>query len=82
MSWRLVKVLLSTGPNHLSQGVTHRAERCVALVWLLASVVKDPLGAPESTPLYSCLPPVWGAANGDLLNPHDSWDQNEYQNKN
>jgi hypothetical protein len=54
---------------HLSQGVRHRAEGCVALGWNLASVVNDPLGAPGSTPLYLCLPPVWGAAGGDLLDP-------------
>jgi hypothetical protein len=42
----------------------------MALEWLLGSVVNDPLGAPGSTPFYSCLPPVWGAAGGDLLDPH------------
>jgi hypothetical protein len=34
---------------HLSQGVRHRADGCVALGWNLASVVNDPLGAPDST---------------------------------
>jgi hypothetical protein len=53
--------------SHLSQGVRHRAEGCVALGWLIASVVKYPLGAPDSTSLYICLPPVWGAAGGDQL---------------
>jgi hypothetical protein len=32
-SWRVVRVLLSTGPDHLSQGVRHFAEDCVALGW-------------------------------------------------
>jgi hypothetical protein len=64
---------------HLSQGVRHRAEGCVALGWNLASVVNDPLGAPGRTPLYLCLPPVWGAGGGDLLEPLYSWDQNGYQ---
>jgi hypothetical protein len=41
----------------------------VALVWLIASVVNDPLGAPGSTPFYKCLPPVWGAAGGDSQFP-------------
>jgi hypothetical protein len=66
---------------HLSQGVRHRAEGCVALGWNLASVNNDPLGAPGSTPLYLCLPPVWGAAGGDLLDPLFSWDQNGDQRK-
>jgi hypothetical protein len=30
-----------------------------------------------SSPLYLCLPNVWGAAGGDLLNPQHSWDRNE-----
>jgi hypothetical protein len=64
---------------HLSQGVKHRAEGCVVLGWNLASVVNDPLGAPGSTPLYLCLPPVWGAAGGDFLDPLYSWDQNGNQ---
>jgi hypothetical protein len=71
-----VRVLYLTGPGHLSQGVRHRAEGCVALGWLLASVVNDPLGASGITPLYLCLPPVWGATDGDLLDPHYSWDRN------
>jgi hypothetical protein len=29
--------------------------------------------------LYLCLSPVWGAAGGDLLNPHYSWDHNGNQ---
>jgi hypothetical protein len=41
----------------------------VALGWLIACVVNDHLGAPGSTPLYICLPPVWGAAGGDELIP-------------
>jgi hypothetical protein len=36
--------------------------------------VNDPLRAPSSTPLYLCLHQVWGAAGGDFLNPHYSWD--------
>jgi hypothetical protein len=74
MSWRLVSVLFSTGPNHLTQGVRHRAEGCLALGWILANEVNDPLGAPGSTPLYLCLPPIWGAGGGNLLNPHYLWD--------
>jgi hypothetical protein len=66
---------------HLSQGVRHRAEGCVALGWNIASVVNDPLGAPGRTPLYLCLPPVWGAAGGDFLYPLYSWDQNGDQGK-
>jgi hypothetical protein len=73
-SWRIVRVPFLTGPNHLSQGVRYHAEGCVALGWSIASVVNDPLGAPGSTPLYLCLPPVRGTAGGDLLNPHYSWD--------
>jgi hypothetical protein len=65
---------------HLSQGVRHRAKGCVAMGWNLASVVNDPLGAPSRTPLYLCLPPIWGAA-GDFLNPLYSWDQNGDQSK-
>jgi hypothetical protein len=60
-----VRVPFLTGPNHLSHGVRHRTKGCVAL-WSIASVVNDPLGAPGSTPLYLCLPPVRGAAGGDL----------------
>jgi hypothetical protein len=71
--------------NHLTQGVRHRAEGCVALGWNLAGVVNDPLGAPGRTPLYLCFPPVWVAACGDILNPHYSWDQygnqKEYENR-
>jgi hypothetical protein len=37
--------------------------------------MNDPLGATGNTPLYLCLPPVWGVASGDVLNPHYSWDQ-------
>jgi hypothetical protein len=74
-SWRLVRILFSTGPNHLSQGVGHSAEGCVTLGWNLASVVNDPLGAPRSTQLYLCLPSVCGA----LLNIHYSW--GHYGNK-
>jgi hypothetical protein len=37
-------------------------------------VENDPFGAPGSIPLYLCLPPVWGAAGGDLLQRHYSWD--------
>ena len=33
------------------------------------SVPNDPLGAPGSTPLYLCLPPVWGTAGGDRYYP-------------
>jgi hypothetical protein len=52
---------------HLSQGVRHHAEGCVALGWNLASVVNNPLEGPSYTPLYLCLPPVWGTVGGDLL---------------
>jgi hypothetical protein len=72
------------GPNHLSQGVRHRAEGCMALGWLMASVANDPLGAPGSTPLYSCLSPVWVSAGGDFIDPHYSCDiygLQEKQNK-
>jgi hypothetical protein len=41
----------------------------------------NPLGAPGSTLLYSCLPTVRGAVGGDLPNPQYSWDQNGYQKK-
>jgi hypothetical protein len=47
----------------------------VALGWNLASVVNDLLRAPGSTPLYLCLPPILGAAGGDLLNPHYLWNR-------
>jgi hypothetical protein len=47
----------------------HHAEGCVTVGWLIASVMNDPLGAPGSTPLYICLPPVWGTAGGDQLIP-------------
>jgi hypothetical protein len=80
-SWRLMRVFFSTGPNHLSQGVRYCAEGCMALGWNLASVMNNPLRAPDSTPLYLCLPPVWGAADGNLLNPHYSWDHYGNQNK-
>jgi hypothetical protein len=50
---------------HLSQGLRHRAEGCVAPGWLLAGVAKNPLGVQGSTQLYLCLPPVWGSAGGD-----------------
>jgi hypothetical protein len=73
--------LFLAGPNHLSQGLRHCAEGCVALGWNLASVVNDPLGTPGSILLYLCLPPIWGTAGGDLLNPHYSWDHYEKQNK-
>ena len=33
------------------------------------SVMNDPLGAPGSTPLYLCLPPVRGSAGGDYYFP-------------
>jgi hypothetical protein len=29
--------------------------------------------------LYLCLPPIWGAVGGDLLNPRYSWDCNRDQ---
>jgi hypothetical protein len=59
---------------HLSQGVRHRAEGCVALRCNLASAINNPLGAPG-------LPPIWGAVGGDFLNPLYSWDQNGDQGK-
>jgi hypothetical protein len=31
--------------------------------------------------LYLCLSSIWGAAGGDLLNPHYSWDHYGDQNK-
>jgi hypothetical protein len=31
--------------------------------------------------LYLCFPSLWGAAGGDLLNPHYSWDHYGYQNE-
>jgi hypothetical protein len=31
--------------------------------------------------LYLCLPPIWGAAGGDFLDPLYSWDQNANQSK-
>jgi hypothetical protein len=80
-SWRLVRVLFSTGRNHLSQGVKHHAEGSVAVGWKLASVINNPLRAPGRTPLYLCFPTVWGAADGDLLNPHYSWDHYGDQNE-
>jgi hypothetical protein len=72
--WRLVSVLFSTGPNHLSHGVSHCAKGCVSLGWILVNEVNDFLGAPGSTQLYLCLPPIWSTAGGDLLNPHYLWD--------
>jgi hypothetical protein len=33
------------------------------------SVANDPLGAKGSTPLYLCLPHVWGSAGGDRYFP-------------
>jgi hypothetical protein len=59
---------------HLSQGVRHCAEGCVASGWNLASVITDPIGAPASTLLYLFLPLVWGTPGGDLLEPQYSWD--------
>jgi hypothetical protein len=50
---------------HLSQGVRHRAEGCVTPGWLLAGVANNPLRVKGSTPLYLCLPPVWGSVGGD-----------------
>jgi hypothetical protein len=32
-SWRLVRALFLTGAGHLSQGVRHRAEGCMARGW-------------------------------------------------
>jgi hypothetical protein len=72
-SRRIVMVLFPRGTNHLSQGVRHHAEDCVALGWILAGVVNDPFGAPGNTLLYLCLLPIWGAVGGDLLNPHYLW---------
>jgi hypothetical protein len=31
-----------------------------------SSVVNNPFRAPGSTPLYQCLPPVWGSVGGDF----------------
>jgi hypothetical protein len=42
----------------------------MALGWLIASVVNNPIGAPRSTPMYTCLPPIWGAAVGDHQFPN------------
>jgi hypothetical protein len=39
------------------------------------------LGAPDSTPLYLCFPPIWDAVDGNLLNPHYLWDHYGDQNK-
>jgi hypothetical protein len=41
----------------------------MALGWLIASAVNNPLRAPGSTPLYLCLPPVWSAVGGNQLIP-------------
>jgi hypothetical protein len=60
---------------HLSQGVRHHAEGCMAVGRNLASVLNNPLWVPGSTPLYSCFPLIWGAAGGDLLDPLYSWDR-------
>jgi hypothetical protein len=76
-SSRLVRVLFSTGPNHLSQNVRHHSKSCMALGWLLASVTNNPLGAPGSIPLYLCLPPTWDAVGGN----HCLWDHYGNQNK-
>jgi hypothetical protein len=35
-----------------------------------SSIVNDPTGAPGSTPLYLCLPPIQGSAGGVTLNFH------------
>jgi hypothetical protein len=64
-SWKLARGFIHYGTCHLSQGVRHRAEGCVAPGWLFAGVKNDPLGVPGSTPLYLCLQPVWGSAGGD-----------------
>jgi hypothetical protein len=32
-------------------------------------------GAQGGTPFYLCLPLIWGAAGGDLLDPLYSWDR-------
>jgi hypothetical protein len=41
----------------------------------LASVLNNPIGAPGSTLLYSCLPFIWGIAGGDLSESLYLWDQ-------
>jgi hypothetical protein len=60
---------------HLSQGVRHRAEGCVALRQNLARVDNGPFGESDSTLLYSCQPPTSGTVGGDILDPFYSWDQ-------
>jgi hypothetical protein len=51
--------MVNRAMDHLSQGVRHHAEDCVAL-----GVINNPLEAPSSTPLYLCLPPTWGMEDG------------------
>jgi hypothetical protein len=70
-----MRVLFPTGPNHLSQGVRHCAEGCAPLEWNSASVMNNPLRKQNSSPLYLCLPSIWGAVGGDHLNSHYSWDR-------
>jgi hypothetical protein len=53
-SWRFVRVLFSTGLNHLSQCVRHHAEGCMALGWIIASVMIDSPRAPDRTFTGNC----------------------------
>jgi hypothetical protein len=60
---------------HLNQGVRHHAEGHMAVGWNSVYVLNNPLGVPSSNPLYSCLPLIWGAGGGDLLDHLYSWDR-------
>ena len=51
-----------------SQGVWHHAEDCMTEEGD-GSIMIKPLGAPSSTPLYLCLPPVQGSVSGDCYFP-------------
>lgn len=49
--------------------------------WAVLESWKNPPRAPGSTPLYTCLPLVWGAAGGDILDPLYLWDKKLIQEK-
>ena len=48
------------------QGGRYRAEGCMALGSNI-SVIIDPLGEPDCTPLYVVLTSTWGSADGDQI---------------
>jgi len=42
--------------------------------WGSDSVVNDPLGVPDRTPLYESLPSAWGPVDGDRMFSLFSWE--------